>query len=1341
MDDPTVGVMTYSGLESCIINSCSYDNETGSSGMSGADGCATIDSLDEDASSCSSSKDAMGSSFSSQCLMLSKQEEQTLDEWDTFHSLHHLGVKGKAPVTYNMDGSDVEAMKERFAKLLLGEDVSGGAKGISTALALSNAITNLSASVFGELWKLKPLSEERKSRWHREMDWLLSPTNYMVELVPAKQNGTDGQMLEIMTPKARSDVHVTLPALQKLDSMLTEVLDSMVEMEFWYVEDGSRAEGGRSQCGGIRQSKKWWLPSPRVPDNGLSSSQRRRLGFQGKIVHQVLKAAKSINEQVLHQMPIPDAIKDALPKASNHLQPSVSPIVSCWILIGKAGLGEGIYQAMAVESISVEEILLSLNLTSEHKVLETVNRLEGAVFAWKKRMAEGTSKRSPMRYARYFGRDFGSELEKTAVCLERAEALLQILKIRFPNLPQSFIDVTKVQYNKDVGYSIVEAYSRVLVGLAFSMLSRIGDILQEDDLKKPATPIATLKFDFTSDVYLAGITETPPGHIKRSLIEQMNMLVVKLTKDILETFQICNPNFKYSEALNPKRFLTNPSVGVLNDGHDNANSDLILHVNFVLVNMESKQRYVVKDILGHGTFGQVAKCLVSETNSFVAVKIIKNEPAYYQQALVEVSMLHMLNQKFDPDDKHHIVRILDYFVHQRHLCIAFEMLGSNLYELIKMNNYKGLSLNIVQMFSKQILHALIVMKDAGIIHCDLKPENILISTRVKPPEIKVIDFGSACMEGRTIYSYIQVFISFLKSMFDLHLIDVCIQYYPSMRYTTAIDMWSFGCIVAELFLGLPLFPGASEYDLLKRMIEILGGQPPDDLLRDAKNTSKFFKHVGSIYRLEDDEAHNGVTSAYRVLTEEEYESRESKRPKIGKRYFNFVKLEDIIANYPYRKNLPEEEINKENLTRLALVDFLRGLVEFDPGKRWSPLQPVIHAVTVDHNPGGGHWLAVGLSPQVSNSSRCPPQYSAHFQKVPLSYGSSYGSLGSHGSYNDNVGLGSSYGSYGDVNNMHTYYSPIGPCGVNIHAQVGGSFLGASPDVRHRPQLSHGNGFSLSPGSLGPMSLGASPSQYTPPSSQMQISTASSGKYGPTSPVRSGVHVPSLGKAVAVGHYNRRRNWGYPTMCMQPYESASQHGPGHHGDGISCSHPDAYSRGHGGSPRSTLSTSNHSSWKQQMGVGTGLSSSLSSTIHQSSAASHAHNSNTGSLHSLEVSFDKPEPSSSVPDPADWDPNYSDESLLQEDNSDTLAFEFNGIRVGNTMDAMSITSGVGRFGHSHNQAQKNFISTNHSFKWMDIRDKRLGKVFPWKEIVGNNKEMLKEKKKNANLRQKRRETCDN
>ncbi|KAJ6986310.1 rop guanine nucleotide exchange factor 7-like [Populus alba x Populus x berolinensis] len=71
------------------------------------------------------------------------------------------------------DLAEVEMMKERFAKLLLGEDMSGGGKGVCTALAISNAITNLSATVFGELWRLEPLLPQKKSMWKREMEWLL----------------------------------------------------------------------------------------------------------------------------------------------------------------------------------------------------------------------------------------------------------------------------------------------------------------------------------------------------------------------------------------------------------------------------------------------------------------------------------------------------------------------------------------------------------------------------------------------------------------------------------------------------------------------------------------------------------------------------------------------------------------------------------------------------------------------------------------------------------------------------------------------------------------------------------------------------------------------------------------------------------------------------------------------------------------------------------------------------------------------------------------------------------------------------------------------------------------
>jgi hypothetical protein len=72
----------------------------------------------------------------------------------------------------------------------------------------------------------------------------------------------------------------------------------------------------------------------------------------------------------------------------------------------------------------------------------------------------------------------------------------------------------------------------------------------------------------------------------------MVQLVARLTKDIVETYQTCNPQFKYSEELNPKRYLTSPSAGVLNDGHDNVNSDLILTVNFALINLDTHRRFV-----------------------------------------------------------------------------------------------------------------------------------------------------------------------------------------------------------------------------------------------------------------------------------------------------------------------------------------------------------------------------------------------------------------------------------------------------------------------------------------------------------------------------------------------------------------------------------------------------------------------------------------------------------------------------------------------------------------------------------------------------------------------------
>ena len=114
---------------------------------------------------------------------------------------------------------------------------------------------------------------------------------------------------------------------------------------------------------------------------------------------------------------------------------------------GRASLGEDLYQAITTEYIPIEEIFVSLSLKTEHSVLETINRLEGAVFAWNQRILEEKSKRSPGRHSWNFMKDSSSELDKMSACIERADTLVQLLKSRFPNLPPTFIDVLKVQYN------------------------------------------------------------------------------------------------------------------------------------------------------------------------------------------------------------------------------------------------------------------------------------------------------------------------------------------------------------------------------------------------------------------------------------------------------------------------------------------------------------------------------------------------------------------------------------------------------------------------------------------------------------------------------------------------------------------------------------------------------------------------------------------------------------------------------------------------------------------------------------------------------------------------------
>eukprot|EP00826_Nyctotherus_ovalis_P059268 TRINITY_DN8222_c0_g3_i2.p1 TRINITY_DN8222_c0_g3~~TRINITY_DN8222_c0_g3_i2.p1 ORF type:complete len:546 (-),score=130.52 TRINITY_DN8222_c0_g3_i2:698-2335(-) len=261
-----------------------------------------------------------------------------------------------------------------------------------------------------------------------------------------------------------------------------------------------------------------------------------------------------------------------------------------------------------------------------------------------------------------------------------------------------------------------------------------------------------------------------------------------------------------------------------NDSFDDDNGDYKAYVGNQLA-----YRYEIIDIFGKGSFGQALKCKDHKTGDMVALKIIRSKRKFYEQAMVEVKILKFIKDN-DPDDTSNMLHMLDFFVFRKHVCISCEVLGINLYDVIKNNNFRGLSLNLIRKYAYQMLHSLTILRKHSIIHCDLKPENILLKLKSKS-EVKLIDFGSSCFSHKRVYTYIQS--RFYRAP----------EIMLALPYTTAIDMWSLGCILCELFTGYPIFPGENEPEQMALIMEI-NGLPPRSLLARATRKEVFFDNNG-----------------------------------------------------------------------------------------------------------------------------------------------------------------------------------------------------------------------------------------------------------------------------------------------------------------------------------------------------------------------------------------------------------------------------------------------------------------------------------------------------------------
>jgi dual specificity tyrosine-phosphorylation-regulated kinase 2/3/4 len=237
-------------------------------------------------------------------------------------------------------------------------------------------------------------------------------------------------------------------------------------------------------------------------------------------------------------------------------------------------------------------------------------------------------------------------------------------------------------------------------------------------------------------------------------------------------------------------------------------------------------RYEILKGLGKGSFGDVVKTFDHKTKTHQAVKIIRNEKRFHKQGQIEVKLLEML-KKQDKRGTANLIHINESFTFRNHLCITFDLMHQDLYSALKKDSFKGFTLSQVQRFCVSILNCLKLLRKNHVIHCDLKPENILLQSK-DTDDIKVIDFGSACYDNQKIHTYIQS--RFYRAP---EVILGC-------GYTMAIDMWSLGCILAELYSGQPLFPGRDEPEQLMYQMEILG-KPSKAVLTASKRFSVFFE--------------------------------------------------------------------------------------------------------------------------------------------------------------------------------------------------------------------------------------------------------------------------------------------------------------------------------------------------------------------------------------------------------------------------------------------------------------------------------------------------------------------
>lgn len=238
--------------------------------------------------------------------------------------------------------------------------------------------------------------------------------------------------------------------------------------------------------------------------------------------------------------------------------------------------------------------------------------------------------------------------------------------------------------------------------------------------------------------------------------------------------------------------------------------------------------YAVQVVAGAGLEGVVC-----------ALKVFRTDEAAKSQGTNEVVILEYLARIVAGKGRVAIPDILAHFTVQGHIAFLMELGGPNLFQIIGTRNYVGLTLPVIRGMLTKLLEALVILEGRGVVHADIKPENILVSMRKYQPIRSLAEYNAA------LASVIEACRCDSTSAVDVILVDwssASIGYSQSApyiqsrfyrapevimrgRYGPSVDIWSLGCVAAELFLASPLFPGGDEIDMLRQIQLKLGILP------------------------------------------------------------------------------------------------------------------------------------------------------------------------------------------------------------------------------------------------------------------------------------------------------------------------------------------------------------------------------------------------------------------------------------------------------------------------------------------------------------------------------------